>query len=397
MKWLPSNPRLGSLQLGQVIEHYDFPRIFTCANVSGQTYIAVSTYDDDEEYDWLFLSISKTREDALGSGELSLYNAFKRPEDGYVVQVKVYNEGPDEVEYLLPDQISDSDLPSPDYLATWTRDVARSADDETTYPARTAAAIRRETFNYRIYPDNPNTHEIPSRKLGAILTSTQELIDALGQSSTGNPTIRGPLPTELLQKTRVNVAKLFHGSFGVQFRAGEPTDLLDESVVSAALEEFANVIGAADAEDLLSNKLHALKGRVTSKYRRLLKELSDIESGLVFDWGSVSPSKGGTFKLSAAQIRQAYEIVDRIDIELAEEVVVRSKLIGYNSRTKRYELRSAEEDKTYSGKVSDNAQIPEADIHIGAYYNAHLRMLVETQSTSGDELVRWVLAGLTKA
>lgn len=393
MTELPTNTPLGKLELQRVVEYYDFPRIFTCKNSTGQIYFAISTYDDAEEFHWIYLPISSLRLSAIFAGATSLRQSVLEPEGGFLFFVKTFANGRTDFSYALPEQISDEDLPDDSYLISIQDEPnSRSA---TIDPKMVAQASKRETFNYRIFPDEPTLHEIASRKLGGILTSTQELLDALGQSTNGQPSVRGPISAEILEKTRVNVAHVFEGSFGVQFRASQFSDLLDQSLISSAISEFSNVITAADSEDLLSNKLQSLKGRVASKYRRLLKELSDINSGLELNWGAVQHGRGGIFSLTKEQVRKAYAIVDKIDIEMADEVVVSGKLVGFNSRALRYEIQSAEDDKSYSGKVADDAVIDVMNPAIGEYYTAKLRMLVETQSTSGDELVRWVLVNLS--
>lgn len=392
---LPQRTQLGNLKLGAVIEYYDFPRTFTCQNSTGQRYIAISTFDDVSECHWLYLPISHLRQGLLLSGRLPLNVAIRNPEDGFLYSVKTYPIDEPVVEYLLPEQIQDDDIPSPDYLISVTIDVDTAPP--VIDPREVANATRRETFNYHIFPSQLNRHEVPTRKLGAILTSTQELIDSLGQACDGQATVRGSIPVELLHKTRVNVALAFQGSFGVQFRAADFSDLFENSTLTNALQEFSHLLTAGDSEDFLSNKLHILKGRVASKYRRLLKELADIESGLVFDWGGVKEGRGGRFEMTHQQVKKAYEIVDRIDVSMAEEVVVTGRLIGYNSRTQRYEIRATDGDKAYSGKVATEAKIEVGNPTIDEIYVAHLRMLVETQSTSGDELIRWILTGLSKS
>lgn len=393
MTELPRGTLLGVLRLEFVIEYYDFPRLFTCVNNTGQSYVALSVFDDEERFDWLYLPVSSSRKDALLRGRLALRQAFAHPEGGYLFKVVTYSEGGrSEADYLLPDQVSPEDFPSATYLAA----IDASFADQVGRPTAqdVAAATRRETFDYRIFPGRPNIHEIPARKLGGVLTSTQELVDALGQVALGEATVRGPLPAELLLKTRLDVTHSFCGSFGVQFSAAQISDLLDDSVVAKALQELANLMSAEDSEDLLSNKLHQLKGRVTSKYRRLLKELSDLNSGLFFDWGSVSSEGGGKFELSSDQVRSAYAIVDRIEIAMSDEITIKGKLIGFNSRTRRYEILSSDDGKSYSGKLADDVRLDIPNPAIGEFYEVDLRMLVETQSSSGDELVRWILVRL---
>lgn len=393
MSHLPSGTILGDLAVVHVLEYYDFPRLFTCRSATGQNYIAVSTFDDHAESHWLYVPVSSLRLDSVLRGRIALRQAFHSPEGGYLIKLTCYSsDRQPEVVFVLPEQVPEDDLPSSDYAVTI--DEEQTAIDLSLSAQQVALATRRETFNYRIFPDAPKAHEVPARKLGGILTSTQELIDALGQASQGEPTVRGPLPADLLQKTRINVSHSFPGSFGVQFRSAQFSDLFGQSALAAAIRELGNLLLAQDSEDLLSNKLHALRGRVASKYRRLLKELADIDSGIDLDWGSVEQNGGGRFQLTAAQVRSAYAIVDRIDIAMAEEVTVTGELVGFNSRTKRYESLSGNDGRTYAGRVADDARIEVLNPAIGEFYEADIRMLVETQSSSGDELVRWVLVRL---
>ncbi len=391
---LPVGTQLGILSIEKVIEYFDFPRLFVCRSNLGQSYFALSTTDNDDSFEWLYVAVSESRKSAILQGNLPLAIAFKAPESGFVIKVVTFIASDTPlVSYLLPEQVSSEDLPEPEYslnLPTHEQGPVLARP-----PARDVAiATRREVFDYRIFPGRDDIHEVPARKLGGILTITQELVDALGQASTGEPTIRGPISSEILQRTRLQVSHTFPGSFGVQFLAAEFSDLLDSSLISKALAEFSNIILAKNSEDLLSNKLHSLRGRVTSKYRRLLKELTDLNSGMSFEWGSVNPSMGGTYEMTPEEVRIAYSIVDRMEIAMAEEVTISGKLIGFNSRTRRYEIMSSDDGRTYAGKVAEEVILEVQNPAIGEFYEVDLRMLIETQSTSGDELIRWVLVRL---
>jgi len=392
---LPVGTSLGILSMDMVIEYYDFPRLFTCHSNLGQNYFALSTNDNDEHFEWLYLPVSEKRKSVILRGDLPLSIAFEKPESGFLVKVSTFTKHEkSQVTYLFAEQISRDDLPDPDYIISLASDVI---PDYSSRPCikDIARATRREAFDYRIFPGRQDIHEIPARKLGGILAATQELVDALGQAaSMEEPTIRGPISGEILQHTQLQITHTFPGSFGVQFLASEFSDIFDYSLVSEALTEFSNIISAKNSEDLLSNKLHSLRGRVTSKYRRLLKELADINSGISFEWGSVNPNMGGNFELTAEEVRGAYAIVDRIEVAMAEVVTVSGKLIGFNSRTRRYEISSSGGGPSFVGKVADDVNLEIPNPAIGEFYEVDLRMLIETQSTSGDEHVRWVLVRL---
>ncbi|HEY6436455.1 MAG TPA: hypothetical protein VIY47_07685, partial [Ignavibacteriaceae bacterium] len=293
-------------------------------------------------------------------------------------------------EYIFPEHLSEDDLPSIDYIlkTTSTPEILQYEK-----PKLVAHASRRETFDYRILPDT-DIHEVPARKLGNIIVSTQELIDALGQASTGKPTVRGSIPADLLQKTKISVSQFFQGSFGVQFSADQPSDLFNESTVQTALQELGNLFNAADSERDLSEKLHTLKGRVAAKYAKLLGELVDINSGLKFEWGSVDSQKGGNFSLSQEQIKNASELVERIEIDMAEELVVNGQLIGFNIRTKRFEIEDNNGTR-FIGKVDRDALSNFPNPTVREYYSATIRALLEIHPSSGEETTKWVLIGLS--
>jgi hypothetical protein len=295
MSIIPKIPVLGNIVIDEVFEYYDFPRVFTCKNSTGNLYFALSIYDDDDRFEWLYLSISSFRKKAILENKISLHYAITNPEDNFLIKIESFSDKskPPKFEYIFPEQLSEDDLPSTDYILKSTR---TSVILQYENPKLVASASRRETFDYRILPDT-DIHEVPARKLGNIIVSTQELIDALGQASTDKPTVRGPIPAELLQKTKINVSQFFQGSFGVQFSADQPSDLFNESTVQSALQELGNLFNAADSERDLSDKLHTLKGRVAAKYAKLLAELLDINSGLKLEWGSVDSQKGGKFSL----------------------------------------------------------------------------------------------------
>tara|TARA_R110002049_G_scaffold84503_3_gene215039 strand:+ start:908 stop:2107 length:1200 start_codon:yes stop_codon:yes gene_type:complete len=394
MKLFPENTTLGDLEFLEVFEHYDFPRIFSCRNQVGHIYVVVSIHDDEESCEWIYLPVSPGRYNALCNGSIGLRSGIMQSEDGFVFLVETCPNGTGRVEHRLPEQIAEHDLPSESYKL-----LSRLTPEYNPFDIdvdRVAKSTRREAFNYHIFPTDQRRHEILARKLGAVLVTSQELIDALGQATHGTPTVRGAIPAEILAETRVNVCHVFSGSFGVQFQAYRQSDLFDGSLISNALHELGNLLLAADSEDRLSNKLHALKGRVASKYRRLLKELSDIESGIRVDWGSVGEGQGGMFELTKEQISRAYTIVDKIDISMSEERTIQGRLVGFNSRTKRYEILSSDDQTSYSGKVSEDALISVAHPAIGSNYSVVLKMLVETQSSSGDELIRWIMVQLNE-
>lgn len=394
---LPSKTPMGALTLVETFEFFDFPRLFSAKSKTGALYLGLSIFDDDDEFEWLYVAISPDRIKELINQRLCLYTIFTKPENDYLFKVYTNTVGDTKFEYLLPEQLSADELPIPDTklkVESSTKSYGLGEID----PKLAAISSVRETFNIHLYPWDTKLPELGSRNFGNILISTQELVDALGQTcEEEEPTIKGAISADILQQTKFNTCQIFEGSFGIQFKSANVSDLFGESLASRAINELLGLLSAQDDEDNLSNKLHLLKGRVASKYRRLLKEVNNLGSGIKFEWGSPNSIYGGKLELTKAQVEKAHSIVDSIDIQMSEAVEVRAKLIGLNIRTKRYEILGLENDERFSGQVSQEIIADIEHSVINNNYIATLKKIIETKSSSGDETVKWVLVSLKTA
>lgn len=391
---LPKKTPMGELELFELFEFYDVPRLFSAKSKTGALYLGLSIFDDYEDFEWLYVAISADRIKELINQRLCLHTVFSKPENGFLFKIHTNINGDVKFEYILPEQLSADDLPVPNTklkVESSTKSYGLGEID----PRLAALSSARETFNIHLYPWDTKLPELSTRNFGNILVSTQELIDALGQvCENDEPSVKGSIAADILQKTKLNTCQIFEGSFGVQFKSANVSDLFDESLASKAINEFLGLLSAEDDEDNLSNKLHLLKGRVASKYRRLLKEVNSLGSGIKFEWGSPNSVYGGQFELTKAQVEKAHSIVDSIDIQMSEAVEVKAKLIGLNVRTKRYEILGFENDERFSGKVAQETLSDIEHAVINNNYTATLKKIIETKSSSGDEAVKWVLVGL---
>ncbi|EPU3917601.1 MULTISPECIES: DUF6575 domain-containing protein [Aeromonas] len=391
---LPNKTPMGELELYEVFEFFDFPRLFSAKSKTGSLFLGLSIFDDYDNFEWLYIAISPDRIKQLINQQLCLYTAFTNPENNYLFKLYTTRNGTAKFEYILPEQLSLDELPIPNTRLKIINKAKPYGLGEIN-PRLAARSSARETFNIHLYPWDTKLPELSTRNFGNILVSTQELIDSLGQAcEEDEPSIKGAISADILKKTKLNTCQIFEGSFGVQFKSSNISDLFGESLVSNAINEFLELLSAQDSEDVLSEKLHKLKGRVASKYRRLLKEVNNIGSGIKFEWGSPNSEYGGQFELTKAQVEKAHSIVDSIDIAMSEAIEINAKLIGLNVRTKRYEISGLENGERFSGKVSEDTLSEVEHAVINSNYIATLKKIIETKSSSGDESIKWVLVGL---
>jgi hypothetical protein len=391
----PKNTILGQLKLEETFQYFDIPRLFTCKNNTGSRFLVISTFDDYETYEWLYLPISKDRFSSLISKSISLRYALTKPEDGYLFFVTSGFSGDAKVEYILPEQIQSEDLPDDEvYLETEEKlPVGLGAVDA----QEAATGTRRETCNLHFYPWDTRLPELDAMDLGTILVSFQELANALGQYCKGEVTLKGAIPADILEATKFRATQIFEGSFGIQLKSKSIADLLDSSLASDVLLELTNLLESRDNEDNISNKLHSLKGRVASKYKSFLKEATKLDSPLKLHWGSVNTERGKVLSISRQELKNAYALVSKIDIDMSESVVFRAELLGLDVETKRYRVRHIQDNENYAGKISEDSLQQVAHSEINGIYDVTLKKVIETNSSSGAEITKWILVQLNIA
>ncbi|MFB2775607.1 DUF6575 domain-containing protein [Shewanella xiamenensis] len=392
---LPKNTILGNLRIETVFQFYDIPRLFSCTNNSGAKFIALSVFDDYEIFKWLYLPVSADRFSSIVNKGIFLRDAFLSPEDGFLYEVESNFSGESTVHHVFPEQVPSDDLPEENvhleskenvYVGLGVIDADLAAESS-----------RRETFNLHFYPWDTKLPEIDVTDLGGILTSFQELANALGQYCKGDVTLKGAIPADILEATKFRATQIFEGSFGLQLKSKSMSDLFHSSLASDVLLELTNLIESRDNEDCISNKLHELKGRVASKYRSFLRAVSKLDSPMKLHWGSPNSERGRVLSLSKQEIKKAFDLVSKIDIDMSDSVTFRAELLGLDVMTKRYRVRHFSDNEDYSGKILDESLEAVRHSEINGIYNVTLKKIIETNFSSGAEYTKWALVALESA
>lgn len=391
---LPQKTILGELRIIHTFQFFDIPRLFVCKNQSGTQYLVVSTFDDNELFEWLYLALSNDRLATIVNKGMSLLDAFILPEDGFLLQVSADFEGKSEVKHIFPEQVDAEDLPE--------KDVFLHIDNNTFFdnmPIEVDAKIsaissRRETYNFHLYPWDTQLPELELRGLGGLLISFQDLVDAIGQSCNGEATLKGAIPHHILSKTKFKAAHIFKGSFGIQFKSDSINDIFWDSLASDTLLELTNLLKIGDNEDNISNKLHLLQGRVASKYRSFLRELTRLNTPVKFDWGSPNIERGYELYFTKEILKNVYSIVSKIEVNMSDEITFQAELLGLDTKTKKYRVRHLDENEDYFGKISEESLNQVARSEINGIYEVTLKKIIETNSSSGVEYIKWLLVGL---
>ena len=137
-----------------------------------------------------------------------------------------------------------------------------------------------------------------------------------------------------------------------------------------------------------------LQGRVASKYRSFLRELTRLNTPVKFDWGSPNIERGYELYFTKEILKNVYSIVSKIEVNMSDEITFQAELLGLDTKTKKYRVRHLDENEDYFGKISEESLNQVARSEINGIYEVTLKKIIETNSSSGVEYIKWLLVGL---
>ncbi|QJB46321.1 hypothetical protein [Dolichospermum flos-aquae] len=249
--------------------------------------------------------------------------------------------------------------------------------------------------------DEISRRQVPAKKLGGVLTSIQELFDAVGQSESGKISDTGKIQKEILERTELSLFETFQGSFGMKLAlAPHPQQLnfLESPLAEKVTESFIRLINLSNNPDkaILKEYLLKLRKRSASRYRKFLQSLLNSNANFYFDWGSVNPEKGGKAVLSFDNVINTIEFINKMEVEAPEEYTVNGKLIAANENTKKLEIIDFEDNKVYIGKATDYVMNKkDIELTIGRLYTTTIQEVSSINPATGEEKTEYTIINLS--
>ncbi|MEO6042945.1 MAG: DUF6575 domain-containing protein [Tepidiformaceae bacterium] len=390
MTILPQATILGELQVLDVFEQFDGPRLFSCRNNSDVRYLAVWV-DEGEVETWLYVPTSELRLAELASGRLDLRTAFAAPEDNFVYLVEVSDEY-DSATPILAANVRPEYLPLSDVRL---RELPITSTEYTRFPdfARHAIQSNRETVGLRLGFSDPRRIEGPARIVGHVLSTFQETIDAIGQVLVGRPTARGTVPEALRTRTQMSVVSTYSGSFGLELAVDELPDLFGDSLARDSLRTFSDLLDAGAERVQVREVLAPLKVRSAVRYRQFLRSVADAGVSLQFDWAS--PTRDyRTVKMTSGEAGVAARVISEFESVPPEEYRVEGILTMGDVHSQRFTLTSHADGQRFSGRVLGTAAEQLGRATLNDQYSALIREVRSTTTTTDEESVKYELLEL---
>jgi hypothetical protein len=383
--WL-AQTRLGPLTYFEVFDNMDGPKLFSCLSVTEQLYLVIWFGRERSADKFLGVQVSRARYDMVRSGGIPIALAFRQPESGTVLSF-IDRASDVSIESLFVDQIDTSLLPDEDdFLSLQTETLPVRMKDLRL--AQKAVDTRRETFEFHLDSRRWHREEAPMKGLGKILTSTQELLDALGQRIAGVATMRGSISPDILSATETAVVQLGGGSFGLEVASTGFANLLGHSLVGQAFTRLNQLLQIGGDAIPLREALLDIKPRAVSKFREFLTAIVENSIDIKTVYASPDPSYNSSSELSYANAAAALLIAEQVSKEATRPIIAQGSFDAIDIPRKSFAAVTGQQ--TYRGRILESALDEARILTLGAVY--HFRILESLEvASSGEEKLKYEL------
>ena len=254
-------------------------------------------------------------------------------------------------------------------------------------------------FQY-IYDEHRQQFSV--KHMGNVLTSLQDLFNALGQSESSQNISRGKIKKEILEKTEISIFDTFKGSFGVKLALApkiEQLELIEKPLGEKVVDKFLKLTKLSDKSDKerLQNLLLQLDRRTASTYRKFLLNLMTSESNLSIEWGSVNPQAGGKANLSYSQTISTIECINKMEAEAPEEYNIEGELLSASKIKNTVLIKDIKEKKKYYIQLPSNIwHDPNIDLTIGNFYSVTFLEIISINPATSEEKIERTVTHLSR-
>ena len=384
----------------KVVENYvydDYPVLFSCRDFAGHLYL-ITVGENDQHKTWLRVGISNERFNLIRSGGIELRNAFTDAKNDLLFQIRIPHDDPTQspLEVIQPNQIDEDLLPLPGERLGLKTDTLPALSS----PEELATSNNREILNLTLNFSGIFRTEAPIDSLGKILTGLQKVINRIGatcsdsNSKKKSEDVRNPFGISMLE--------VGAGSFDIRLASTELVDILKESDLGDAINQFVKILNSGSNQDQLKLLMDQFGPKVAKGYTNFLKPLSETVIDTRFTWTSPHPDRGGTAKLTQSQIIKAIEILEKIQEETSETITISGTLVGLSLRSKSFEIETTDENyyerDYFRGKITDEAYETETirNATLSQTYIAEIQGFVEIGETKDETNIKFRLLSLSQ-
>lgn len=270
-----------------------------------------------------------------------------------------------------------------------------------------AKEVNRELMDLRLLPEleNIEKNEFPAKILGFILSSLQNLIDAIGQAEEGyTSSISGAISKTITDRTRLSVIGTAPGSFIVKLAGAVPPaqanlfDKIDGSLEQRALNSFLTLIRVSHEGrmDDLRELLARLQRRTVVTYKKFLGHVSSANSGFDIKLGSTNPDIGGEARLNSTEILGLIDFLSRVESQTPEIIRVDGtlKLFGEKDGNFTFRIERLGDGEIFYGRIAPSVLEKDVALTHNRRYRAIIEETESINSITNESVKNWKLVDI---
>ena len=327
----------------EIFIFHDGPRFYSCRDLSGQQYLVYWIDETDQGDEWLYERVSLERLNSLKSGQISIQQALKNPEDYCAYIVKPFH-GSLSVNEISYDQIEEDWLPPESYFLNV---ETKTLPDKLISTELLALSSKREVLDIA-FVKKSNAYELSCGKLGLILNAIQSTVNSLMLPSESS--VR-KIPEHLKYQSELNITGIYASSFGVRLQS-RGSELLPGGALSSALETLGRLLSETDSPELMIKNIKAVNVLSRSRFKNLLTTLVDSTVAIKLEWASPEGRQLST-NCSYEKLSQSLTKLEQSEEANKEEIDVSGKLVGVDVENDFFAI-IADDKILIKGKLSKN-------------------------------------------
>ena len=208
-----------------------------------------------------------------------------------------------------------------------------------------------DTFDFVLDGDVVDKHSISLSFFGEFVSYLQDAVASIAQSLIDKPTVKGIIPKEILDASRLDLVATTSGSFRFVLSSHQPQ--LGESIVKKALQQFTYLTDCEDDKDKIKNMTENLGIRAIRKYQKFLEVLYKNNANVKM-YDKIIPDGFHTIEITSDMAERTYYVISEVAELPAESVTYYGKLTGVNIRSYTFEFVVDESNEIIKGTFGDS-------------------------------------------
>ncbi|QUW23393.1 hypothetical protein JSQ81_07680 [Sporosarcina sp. Marseille-Q4063] len=380
---------LGDIYVIDEIIYYDKLLTFTCQNDVGNKFIASCTELDSEEQ-WLFLSISNARLTQVLRGGITAYEAFTKPEVGFLwkvyLQADDYSAG--KAKRINVKELSEDDLPDKEIVFDiYGEELFTIKNTERQNIVSDSIKERRELLDLSLEMENSHVHEIEAEFLGEVLENTQKMINIIAHKKGVN----GKVPQHIRDENKLIYSGDYAASFGLRLKSNKLANILNESELQESLTVFMNLLESKSDTNKIIEIINKLNPSVLQHYKSYLR-MFERKNVSIKTYCAFPNKQYRNINVSTDDIEQSIKALDTEIVVNNKEKIFRGKLVAVDTTNNTFKFVT-DIDEPLSGRIVSDLTIEEYRLPRQA--SAKFKIIVELNNFTQKEHITYELIELT--